>query len=162
MRAEGKLNYSRRPVIRQEMTAAVNYARFRTVFANYPQLLDAPRNTRIRKQGNLSNFYYPGNRLFIFPFLFSISFQTYDSHDRSRLRINGRVRSFPWTILCKFHAIPDTLRVKLKIDLETTGNEWQGFRTIFWKLPWTLIERCWLVLSDTTSGKTIFQVLLGT
>ena len=60
---------------------------------------------------------------FIFPFLFSISFQTYDSHDRSRLRINGRVRSFPWTILCKFHAIPDTLRVKLKIDLETTGNE---------------------------------------
>lgn len=69
------------------MTAAVNYARFRTVFANYPQLLDAPRNTRIRKQGNLSNFYYPGNRLFIFPFLFSISFQTYDSHDRSRLRL---------------------------------------------------------------------------
>lgn len=159
MRAEGKLNYSRRPVIRQEMTAAVNYARFRTVFANYPQLLDAPRNTRIRKQGVI---FIILETEFIFPFLFSISFQTYDSHDRSRLRINGRVRSFPWTILCKFHAIPDTLRVKLKIDLETTGNEWQGFRTIFWKLPWTLIERCWLVLSDTTSGKTIFQVLLGT
>lgn len=49
------------------MTAAVNYARFRTVFANYPQLLDAPRNTRIRKQGNPSNFYYPGNRVY-FPF----------------------------------------------------------------------------------------------
>lgn len=74
MRAEGKLNYSRRPVIRQEMTAAVNYARFRTVFANYPQLLDAPRNTRIRKQGNLSNFYYPGNRLFIFPFRFHFKY----------------------------------------------------------------------------------------
>lgn len=120
MRAEGKLNYSRRPVIRQEMTAAVNYARFRTVFANYPQLLDAPRNTRIRKQGVI---FIILETEFIFPFLFSISFQTYDSHDRSRLRINGRMRSFPWTILCKFHAIPDTLRVKLKIDLETTGNE---------------------------------------
>lgn len=111
MRAEGKLNYSRRPVIRQEMTAAVNYARFRTVFANYPQLLDAPRNTRIRKQGVI---FIILEIEFIFPFLFSIV---------SRLRINGRMRSFPWTILCKFHAIPDTLRVKLKIDLETTGNE---------------------------------------
>lgn len=49
------------------MTAPrVNYARFRTVFANYPHS-SATRGTR----GNLSNFFLSGEiaREFIFPFL---------------------------------------------------------------------------------------------
>lgn len=136
-----------------------------------PASLDAPGNTKprvifIQRESTISF----ESRVYFFPFLFFPFFFWFHFKDEINLArdyvINGRMRSikdsFPLTILCKFHAILDTLRVKLKIDLETTGNEWQGFRTIFWKLSWTLIERCWLVLSDTTSGKTIFEVLLDT
>lgn len=49
----------------------------------------------------------------------------------------------------------------LKLTWKLRGKEWQGFRTIFWKLSWTLIERCWLVLSDGDERQDDFRSFIG-
>lgn len=49
----------------------------------------------------------------------------------------------------------------LKLTWKLRGKEWQGFRTIFWKLSWTLIERCWLVLSDGDERRDDFPSFIG-
>lgn len=49
----------------------------------------------------------------------------------------------------------------LKLTWKLRDKEWQGFRTIFWKLSWTLIERCWLVLSDGDERQDDFRSFIG-